>query len=74
MSTTLKAILDKYPDAVRDFILGFDLSEFPSFYEDLFQFYSSSGEMPYGTMKARTGDPFNWISDKLNLALSGVYF
>lgn len=28
---------------------------------DLFEFYSSTGEMPYGTMKARGGDPGEWI-------------
>jgi hypothetical protein len=31
----------------------------------LYDYYSDNGEMPYGTMKARTGDPYNWISDRL---------
>ena len=31
----------------------------------LYDYYVSHGEMPYGTMKARTGDPSNWISDKV---------
>ena len=31
----------------------------------LFDYYMDSGEMPYGVMKARTGDPLNWISDKV---------
>lgn len=34
-------------------------------YEKLFMHYCDSGEMPYGTMKARDGDPFNWITDRL---------
>lgn len=34
-------------------------------YEKLFPIFMDSGDMPYGTMKARTGDPYNWISDRL---------
>ena len=26
-------------------------------YEDLYDYYANSGEMPYGVMKARTGTP-----------------
>jgi len=32
-------------------------------YEKLFEIYQI--EMPYGTQKARTGDPFQFINDKL---------
>jgi hypothetical protein len=31
----------------------------------LYDYYSDNGEMPYGVAKARDGDPYNWISDKL---------
>lgn len=34
-------------------------------YDFLFQYYSEDGEMPYGTMKARDGDPYEWITNKL---------
>lgn len=34
-----------------------------SAYEKLFSYYSD--EMPYGTQKARTGDPDEWILNKL---------
>ena len=34
-------------------------------YEDLYDYYANSGEMPYGGMKARTGMPDEWIYDKL---------
>lgn len=34
-------------------------------YDKLFQFFADTGEMPYGTMKARTGDPYIWIHDKI---------
>ena len=30
-------------------------------YESLYDYYVDSGEMPYGTMKARDGDPCEWI-------------
>jgi hypothetical protein len=34
-------------------------------YDDLFDYYMSSGEMPYGIMKAREGDPDVWIVDRI---------
>lgn len=34
-------------------------------FDKLFEYYLSTGEMPYGVAKARTGDPYNWIADKL---------
>ena len=34
-------------------------------YEDLYNYFANSGEMPYGIMKARTGDPDVWIVDRL---------
>ena len=35
-------------------------------YQELFSYYADSGEMPYGTMKARDGDPVQFIIDKLD--------
>ena len=34
-------------------------------YEDLYNYFANSGEMPYGVMKARTGTPDEWIIDRL---------
>jgi hypothetical protein len=34
-------------------------------YEDLYDYYANSGEMPYGVMKAREGTPDEWIYDRL---------
>ena len=62
----LKAILDQYPEAVTGFKNGEDISDYPDFYEALFTHYSENGEMPYGTQKARDGDPIDWLSDRLN--------
>ena len=39
---------------------------------DLFEYFCNSGEMPYGTMKARDGDPDEWIADRL-IELELVY-
>lgn len=33
--------------------------------EFLYDHFANSGQMPYGVMKARTGDPSNWIADKM---------
>ena len=34
-------------------------------YEELYDYYVNSGEMPYGVMKARTGMPDEWIIDRV---------
>ena len=34
-------------------------------YEKLFNLFQDQNEMPYGTMKARTGDPTVWILNRL---------
>ena len=55
----VKAILAKHGVSnVDDMELGGEL------YQDLFDYYSD--EMPYGTMKARDGDPMEWILTKLD--------
>jgi hypothetical protein len=55
----VKAILAKHGVSnVDDMELGGEL------YQDLFDYYSD--EMPYGTMKARDGDPMDWILTKLD--------
>lgn len=66
-SSELAAILDAYPEAVKAFKEGEDLSDFPDFYDALFEYYFN--EMPYGVAKARDGDPINWISDRLQAEL-----
>jgi len=34
-------------------------------YLSLFDHFCSDGEMPYGTMKGRDGDPYIWIMQRL---------
>ena len=52
---------------VRDFVEGtVDYFDLPQATRDtLYKYYCESGQMPYGTMKARTGDPDQWIANRL---------
>ena len=60
---TLQHILGRFKHEVKNFEANGDLDD--DLYHALYDYYSDNGEMPYGTMKARTGDPYNWISDRL---------
>ena len=57
----VKAILDKHNITSVD-----DIEYGSKAYEELFSYYMDSGEMPYGTMKARDGDPDQWIADRVS--------
>ncbi|TFH08897.1 MAG: hypothetical protein E4H14_05520 [Candidatus Thorarchaeota archaeon] len=35
-------------------------------FNKLFSIFMNSGEMPYGTAKARTGDPHQWVENQIN--------
>jgi hypothetical protein len=63
-STTLQDILDKYPSEIEDLKSGGEFAE--NLFDDLFEYYLETGEMPYGVAKARTGDPYEWMFNKLN--------
>ena len=42
------------------------IEDLPSdLFEKLFDHYLDNGEMPYGTAKARTGDPYQWMFDRM---------
>ena len=57
----VKAILDKHD------ITHLDQIEYGSeVYDDLYNYFADSGEMPYGVMKARTGMPDEWIIDRVD--------
>jgi len=58
-------VLKNFSRDVKDFQSSGELSD--NLYSALFDVWSS--EMPYGTAKARTGDPYQWISQKLNQEL-----
>ena len=57
----VKAILKKH-NALNKEIEDLDDAKLM---EDLYGYYQSSGDMPYGIQKARTGDPDEWIADRL---------
>ena len=56
----VRAILNKHNiTSIDDIEYGSDV------YDDLFNYFANSGEMPYGVMKARTGMPDEWIADRI---------
>jgi len=58
---TLDHILTRFGKEYRDWQQTGNLEG--DFYEALYDYYFD--DMPYGTKKARTGDPYEWISDRL---------
>lgn len=42
------------------------------FYEYAYEYYLNNGEMPYGTAKARDGDPYEWILDRIYAEIGPV--
>jgi hypothetical protein len=61
---TLQHVLNRFKHEVKQFEQTGELDD--DLYEALFDYYMDSGEMPYGVAKARTGDPYNWITDRLS--------
>jgi len=62
-------IIQQHPQEYKKFMQTGDLMDAPAIYEKLFAYFSSSDaddQMPYGTMKARDGDPYVWLVDKLD--------
>jgi len=56
----IKEIIESFDvKSIDDIEVGTDV------YDELFGYYMESGEMPYGVMKARTGDPCEWICMRL---------
>lgn len=56
-------LIDRFRHEVEQFKQGHELDS--DLYDALFDYYNQHGAMPYGVAKARTGDPFNWVSDRL---------
>ena len=63
---TLDQILLDHAEAVAEFAASGELDG--ELYEALYEHWLS--EMPYGTAKARTGDPGVWIAERLEQELS----
>jgi hypothetical protein len=60
---TLQHILGRFKHEVKNFEADGELDT--DLYHALYDYYSDNGEMPYGVGKARDGDPYEWISDRL---------
>ena len=41
-------------------------------FEYAYEFYLLNGEMPYGTAKARDGDPYEWVFSRIESELYGI--
>ena len=62
-------IIQQHQDEYKKFMDTGDLMDAPTIYEKLFAYFSSSDAddmMPYGTQKARDGDPYVWLVNKLD--------
>ena len=65
-SLTVEEIIAKYPADWQKFKDNEDMATHNSpLFMALYEHWSANGEMPYGTMKARDGDPDQWIANKL---------
>jgi hypothetical protein len=62
--STFDHIIDRFKHEVKLFRDGGELDD--QLYDALYDYYTHSGEMPYGVAKGRTGDPYNWISFRLD--------
>lgn len=67
---TLNHVLDRFKYEVRQFEETGALDK--DLYDALFDYFSHSGDIPYGIMKARQGDPREWIAQRLDRHLSDM--
>lgn len=63
---TLQSILDQYSEDYKNFKEGGEIDDNPDFFDALYEYFSENGEMPYGVQKARDGDPYDWIANRLD--------
>ena len=59
--STLDHIADKYKRDIKDFEATGNLSD--DLFDALYDYYQD--DMPYGVQKARSGDPHEWIADRI---------
>ena len=63
--STFQHILSTFKRDVNDFKENGELST--HLYDALYDYYSD--DMPYGTQKARSGDPYEWVADRFGADL-----
>ena len=63
----IREIVAKHPEAWKKVLDDGDIYDDEKLYYDLYEYYSSDPDyMPYGTQKARDGDPVQWITERLD--------
>ena len=67
--SSLDHIINRFKHEVKNFEQTGELAD--DLYHALFDYYCDSGEMPYGTAKARDGDPYEWVAQNLESHLNG---
>ena len=60
----VRDILNKYPEAYAKILDDGEVNDNEKLYNELFEYFLE--DMPYGTQKARDGDPVEWITDHLD--------
>lgn len=68
---TLAHICKRFPAEVKSFSRGEELDS--DLYDTLYDYYAHEGEMPYGVMKARTGDPYEWVASRFSKDIGNTY-
>jgi len=63
MSNKLEIVVSGYESELEEFKNSGDL--YNNLYDVLYEHYLNNGEMPYSIAKARTGDPYTWVCEKL---------
>ena len=59
----VRDILNKYPEAYAKILDDGEVNDNEKLYDELFEYFLE--DMPYGTAKARDGDPVEWITMRL---------
>ena len=66
--SSIDDIVAQYQSDITQFKNTGELSD--ALYSALYDYYTDNGEMPYGTAKARDGDPYQWIGNQLGQELN----
>lgn len=65
MLTKIEQLIQKHRVAI-DQVQSGSIDELPEdAFSDFYDFYVRNGEMPYGTAKARTDDPYQWVNERV---------
>ena len=67
---TLEHIVNRFKHETKTFLNTGVMSD--NLYDELFDYYYSLGEMPYGVAKARDGDPYTWVAARFEADIDGT--